>query len=41
MALFAQYAYAAAQEAILDANISNLSEQERDRVVIPFRTHNN
>jgi 3-oxoacyl-[acyl-carrier-protein] synthase II len=33
MALFAQYAVAAAQEAIEDANIQNLSSEERETVV--------
>jgi 3-oxoacyl-(acyl-carrier-protein) synthase len=33
MAMFAQYAVAAAQEAIEDANIQNLSSEERETVV--------
>jgi 3-oxoacyl-(acyl-carrier-protein) synthase len=33
MALFAQYAMAAAQEAVEDAGLQNLSESERENVV--------
>jgi 3-oxoacyl-(acyl-carrier-protein) synthase len=33
MALFAQYAYAAAQEAIDDAGISSMNDDERSKIV--------
>lgn len=33
MALFAQYAYAAAQEAVRDAGIQDMSDEERESVV--------
>jgi 3-oxoacyl-(acyl-carrier-protein) synthase len=33
MALFAQYAYAAAQEALEDAGIQNMTDEEREKVV--------
>jgi hypothetical protein len=33
MALFAQYAYAAAREALEDAEIQNMSDEEREKVV--------
>jgi 3-oxoacyl-(acyl-carrier-protein) synthase len=33
MALFAQYAYAAAQEAVKDAGVEDMSDAERENVV--------
>jgi 3-oxoacyl-(acyl-carrier-protein) synthase len=41
MALFAQYAYAAAQEAVKDAGVEDMSDAERENVVSdsPYKTH--